>query len=76
MTPRMLNQFAPMFRLHDEMSRMVDGFFDDAPAARGYAASYPALNIWEAADGSPATSRPSCPACGWRTWTCRSSGTS
>jgi len=54
MFPRMLNEFAPVFRLHDEMTRMVDSFFDDdaAPAARRYAAAYPAVNVWESADGS------------------------
>jgi len=59
MLARMFNDFAPLFRLQDEMSRAFDqAAFGQAfeaargPAARGYAASYPAVNIWEAADGA------------------------
>ncbi len=52
MLARMLNDFAPLFRLHDDMNRMFEGFFEDAPALRPYAATYPALNAWEQGDAA------------------------
>ena len=52
MFSRMMNDLAPMFGLHDEMNRMMEGYFDRAPDARAYAATYPAINVWEAADGT------------------------
>jgi len=52
MLTRMMNDFAPLFRLHDEMNRWTEGFFDDAPAARRYGAAYPALNTWEDGDNA------------------------
>ena len=54
MLTRMMNDFAPLFRLHNEMGRLFnrsENFFDDAPAAgRPYGQGYPALNTWEDAD--------------------------
>jgi HSP20 family protein len=57
MLTRMLNDFAPLLRLHDEMGRLAQGFFDDAPATSGgsprpYGAAYPALNTWADADNA------------------------
>jgi HSP20 family protein len=56
MLTRMMNDFAPLLRLHDEMDRWVENFFEDAPAAaaapRPYGAAYPALNSWEDADSA------------------------
>jgi HSP20 family protein len=55
----MMNDFAGVLgggydplRLHGEMSRMIEGFFEDLPASRPYAAGWPALNTW--ADGDDA----------------------
>jgi len=53
-TNRMMNDFAPLWRLHDEMDRMFERFFDEVPAARSYAATYPAFNVWESDDGNAA----------------------
>src|SRR5687768_6828123 len=52
MLTRMMNDFAPLFRLHNEMNRWTEGFFDDAPVARPYGPAYPALNTWEDADNA------------------------
>ena len=53
MLTRMMNDFAPLLRLHNEMDRWVENFFEDAPAApRPYGAAYPALNTWEDADNA------------------------
>jgi len=46
MLARMMNDFAPLMQLHDQMSRL----FEDAPALRGYGASYPGINLWEEGD--------------------------
>ena len=42
----------PLLRLHGEMNRLFENFFDDAPASRPYARQWPALNTWE--DGEAA----------------------
>ena len=55
MIARMLNDFAPLFRLHDEMTRRMDGFLGGdaaAPAPRSYGSAYPALNTWEDGDNA------------------------
>jgi len=52
MLTRMLNDFAPLFRMHEDMSRLSEAFFEDLPGPRAYAAGYPALNTWEDADGA------------------------
>jgi HSP20 family protein len=52
MLTRMMNDFAPLFRLHDGMNRWAGGFFDDAPAPRAYGSGYPALNTWEDGDNA------------------------
>jgi HSP20 family protein len=43
---------APLLRLHDDMNRMLEGFFEDRPAERPYGAAYPALNTWEDGDSA------------------------
>src|SRR5688572_14169135 len=45
---------APLLRLHNDMNRMLEGFFEDgaAPDLRPYGAAYPALNTWEDGDGA------------------------
>ena len=43
---------APLFRLHDDMNRLFEGFFDDMPQGRTYGAAYPALNTWEDGDSA------------------------
>jgi len=50
MMTRMMNAYSPLFRLHDEMNRLFEGFFEDLPAVRPYGQGYPALNTWEDAD--------------------------
>jgi len=52
MLTRMMNDFAPLFRLHNEMNRWMENFFEDAPAVRPYGAAYPALNTWEDGDNA------------------------
>jgi len=52
MLTRMMNDFSPLVRLHNEMNRLFDGFFEDMPRVRPYAASYPALNTWEDGDNA------------------------
>ena len=42
----------PILRLHGEMNRLFESFFDDAPAARPYARGWPALNTWEDGDAA------------------------
>ena len=44
--------FAPLLRLHGEMDRMFEDFFEGAPASRRYGAAYPALNTWEDGDAA------------------------
>jgi len=44
---RMMSDLAPLMRLHGQMDRMFENFFEDLPATRPYAAGYPALNTWE-----------------------------
>ena len=43
----------PFARLHGEMNRLLESFFEDAPAAaRPYAGGWPALNTWEDGDAA------------------------
>jgi len=34
-------------RLHGQMNRLFENFFEDMPATRPYGTGYPALNTWE-----------------------------
>jgi len=52
MVTRMMHDFAPLFRLQNEMNRWMEGFFEDAPAVRPYGSRYPALNTWEDGDNA------------------------
>ena len=52
MIARMLNDFAPLFQLQNEMNRLFEDFFEDMPAGRAYGRTYPAMNLWE--DGEAA----------------------
>ena len=52
MLTRMMNDFAPLFRLQNEMNRWMENFFEDAPAVRPYGTGYPALNTWEDGDNA------------------------
>jgi HSP20 family protein len=52
MIARMMNEFAPLYCLQNDMNRLFEHFFDDLPQVRPYAASYPAMNTW--ADGDAA----------------------
>jgi len=47
-----LSGFSPLLRLHDQMNRLFENFFEDLPQVRPYGASYPALNLWEDADNA------------------------
>ena len=47
---RMMND--PIFRLHREMDRLFESFFEDLPAQRPYAAGYPGMNLWEDTDAA------------------------
>jgi HSP20 family protein len=44
----------PVLRLHGEMNRLFESFFEDAPAlaTRPYARGWPALNTWEDGDAA------------------------
>ena len=44
--------FAPLLRLHGEMNRMFENFFNDPPAHRQYGSAYPGLNAWEDGDSA------------------------
>jgi len=50
MLARTMNDFAPLMRLQDDVNRLFENFFDDAPALRGYGAGYPGVNLWEDGD--------------------------
>jgi len=52
MLARMMNEFAPIMRLQDEMNRVFENFFEDVPGLRGYAAGYPGVNLWEQGDAA------------------------
>lgn len=52
MFPRMLNEYAPLYRLHDQMNRLFEGFFEDMPRTRLLSDAFPAMNTWE--DGTAA----------------------
>jgi len=54
MLSRLMNDTMPLLRLQNDMNRAFESFFDDAPAPRRYGAAYPALNVWEEADGNVA----------------------
>jgi len=47
-----MSDFAPLFRLQDDMNRLFESFFEDAPATRGYSSAYPAINAWEDGDAA------------------------
>src|SRR3954452_11706618 len=48
----LMNDFAPFFEPAGPMGRLFEEFFTDLPAARPYAAGYPAVNLWEDADAA------------------------
>lgn len=50
MLARMMNDLAPLLRMQDQMGRLFESVFEDAPALRGYAAGYPGVNLWEDGD--------------------------
>jgi len=50
MLARMMSDFAPILRFRDEMNQLFENFFEDSPTLRGYAAGYPAVNLWEEGD--------------------------
>jgi len=52
MLARTMNDFAPLARLHEDMNRWFENFFEDVPQLRGYAAGYPGLNLWEDGDAA------------------------
>ena len=52
MLARMLNDFAPLFRLHDEMNRLFEQVSEEVPPRRLYASIWPALNSWEDGDSA------------------------
>ena len=52
MLTRMLNDFAPLLRLQNEMNRLFEDFFEDMPANRPYGRQYPAMNLWEDGDAA------------------------
>jgi HSP20 family protein len=43
---------SPLLRLHDDMNRIFESFFEDLPSARPYGAAWPALNTWEDGDSA------------------------
>lgn len=48
--PSLNPNLGSLFRLHNDMNRLFETFFEDMPAARGYGMAYPALNLWEEND--------------------------
>ena len=61
MLGRMTNDFgmnfgggvaSPLLRLHGEMNRLFENFFEDAPASRPYAQGWPAMNTWSDGDAA------------------------
>jgi len=44
--------FSPLARLHNDVNRLFESFFEDRPDARPYGAGYPALNTWEDGDSA------------------------
>jgi HSP20 family protein len=50
MLNRIMNDVMPLQRLHNEMNRLFESFFEDMPAVRPYSTGYPALNTWEEGD--------------------------
>jgi len=52
MLARMMNDFAPLLRLHQDVNRLFEGFVEDQPDDRPYGAAYPALNTWEDGDAA------------------------
>ena len=48
----MIDEFAPLMRLQNQMNRLFENFFEDMPAQRGYGASYPGVNLWEEGDAA------------------------
>ncbi|MCS7032684.1 MAG: Hsp20/alpha crystallin family protein [Phycisphaerae bacterium] len=54
MVSRILNEFEPLFRIQEQMSRVFDTVFNSDLDGRRFAADYPALNVWEDPDGQTA----------------------
>jgi len=55
MLTRMMNDFAPLFRLQNDVNRLFESLIDERPASssvRPYGLGWPALNTWE--DGEAA----------------------
>ena len=52
MLTRMYNGYQPMLGLAGDVNRLLESFFDDAPAARHYAPRYPGINAWEDQDSA------------------------
>jgi HSP20 family protein len=52
MLTRLYSDFSPLTRLHSEMNRLMEDFFEDMPDTRPYAAGYPAINVWEDGDSA------------------------
>jgi HSP20 family protein len=51
MFARLLNEFAPLFQLRDQIDRAFDQYIDEGSVTRrSYSASYPGLNVWESSD--------------------------
>jgi HSP20 family protein len=50
MASRFTNDLSPLARLQDEIGDVFGNMFEDALGSRGYAATYPGLNIWEDGD--------------------------
>lgn len=52
MLARVMDGFAPLMRLHEEMNRLFEDFFQDMPTLRRYGADYPGVNVWEDEDNA------------------------
>lgn len=52
MLTRLYSDFSPLTRLHSEMNRLIEHFFEDMPETRPYGTGYPALNMWEDGDNA------------------------
>ena len=50
MASRITNDLLPLSRLQSEIGDVFGHLFEDALATRGYAATYPGVNVWEDGD--------------------------
>jgi len=48
----MYNTSSPLMQLQNEMNRLFEDYFEEAPGTRPFAGGYPTVNVWEDGDAA------------------------